>query len=235
MIVVRSLVWALVFYVWSAIVGLAMVPLLLAPRRWMIHAMSFWGAGVNALIGPICGIKVEFRGLEHAPKGAAIVAAKHLCMYDTIGPFAVLPDFCYVMKKELMWIPFYGWYSAKGRMIVVDREGHSKALRQMMKDAREAAAENRQIIIFPEGHRMDPGDPPDYKPGIAGLYRDLDLPVVPLATTSGVHWPAHGFTRRPGKIVYQFLEPIPPGLHRGEFMRTLQDRLEAASTALLTE
>src|SRR5262249_13779976 len=98
-----------------------------------------------------------------------------------------------------------------------------------------AVAQGRQIVIFPEGHRMAPGAAPDYKPGVAGLYRDLGLPCTPLATNSGAHWPAHGFTRRPGKIVFEFLEPIPPGLHRGEFMRTLQERLEAASTKLLSE
>jgi 1-acyl-sn-glycerol-3-phosphate acyltransferase len=93
---------------------------------------------------------------------------------------------------------------------------------------------NRQLLIFPEGTRGDPGKAGDYKPGIAALYRDLDLPVHPVATNSGVHWPAHGFLRRPGTIVFEYLEPIPPGLKRGEFMRILEERIETASNQLLS-
>jgi 1-acyl-sn-glycerol-3-phosphate acyltransferase len=118
-------------------------------------------------------------------------------------------------------------------MIVVDREGGSGALRKLIADAREKIGHGRQVVIFPEGHRMAPGMTGDYKPGIAALYRDLGLPCTPMATNSGAHWPAHGILRRPGLIVYEFLPAIPPGLHRGEFMRTLKARLESASTALL--
>jgi 1-acyl-sn-glycerol-3-phosphate acyltransferase len=95
--------------------------------------------------------------------------------------------------------------------------------------------EARQLVIFPEGHRMPPGETGIYQPGVAALYRELGLPCTPMATNSGAHWPAHGFIRRPGVVVYQFLEPIPPGLHRAAFMRTLQDRIESASLALLAE
>jgi 1-acyl-sn-glycerol-3-phosphate acyltransferase len=140
-----------------------------------------------------------------------------------------------VLKKELLVIPFYGWYSIKGGMIAVDREGHASALKKLVKDTRERLSEDRQVIIFPEGTRKDPGAQPDYKPGVAALYRDLDLPCTPVATNSGVHWPAHGFLRRPGTIVFQFLEPLPAGLKRGEFMRELQDRIETATNALLAE
>lgn len=235
MILLRSILWMIAFYLWSVIIGLAMIPLLLAPRRWMIAAMAFWARGVNAMIEPICGIAVEFRGLENLPKGRSLIAAKHQCMYDTMGPFAVLPDFSYVMKKELMLIPFYGWYSAKAGMIVVDREAHAKALRKLVADAKDRMKEERQIVIFPEGHRHDPGADPDYKPGVAALYRELDVPCVPVATNSGVHWPAHGIRRIPGRIVYEFLEPIPPGLHRKEFMKLLEERTETASRRLLSE
>lgn len=235
MILLRSILWMIAFYLWSVIIGLLMIPLLLAPRRWMIRAMAFWARGVNAMIKPICGISVEFRGLHNLPKGRVLVAAKHQCMYDTMGPFAVLDDFSYVMKKELMAIPFYGWYSTKAGMIVLDREGHSKALRKLVADAKERMKDERQVVIFPEGHRQDPGAAPDYKPGVAALYRELGVPCVPVATNSGVHWPAHGIRRIPGKIVYEFLKPIPPGLPRKDFMRLLEERTEAASNALLSE
>ena len=237
MILLRSILWLIVFYAWSLVVGIGMIPLFLAPRRWMVAAMTFWARGVNAMIKSVCGITVDFRGLENLPKGRVLIAAKHQCMFDTMGPFAVLSDFSYVMKKELLVIPFYGWFSLKAGMIVVDREAHAKALRKLVADAkvRMAEADERQIVIFPEGHRQDPGAPPDYKPGVAALYRELGVPCVPVATNSGVHWPAHGILRLPGKIVYQFLEPIPPGLRRGEFMRLLEERIETASAALMGE
>jgi 1-acyl-sn-glycerol-3-phosphate acyltransferase len=154
-------------------------------------------------------------------------------MFDTVAPFTFLPDACFVMKKELMIIPFYGWYSAKGRMVVVDREAHAKALRKLVTDAKQALADGRQIVIFPEGTRTPPGETGDYKPGIAALYRELGVACTPVATNSGVHWPPHGFLRRPGTVVFHYLEPIPPGLKRAEFMRLLQDRIEPASKALL--
>ena len=235
MILVRSVLWTAVFYLWSLAAGVCMTPLFLAPHRWMLGAMTVWARGVNALIKPICGITVDFRGLENLPRSRVLVAAKHQCMFDTMGPFAVLSNFSYVMKKELLVIPFYGWFSLKTGMIVVDREAHSKALRKLVTDAKLRMEEGRQIVIFPEGHRHDPGAAPDYKPGVAALYRELGVPCVPVATNSGVHWPAHGIRRLPGKIVYQFLEPIPPGLHRAEFMRLLQDRIETASAALASE
>ncbi len=196
--------------------------------------MDIWAQGIIALL-PICGVRVEFRGLQHAPRGPALIAAKHQCMFDTMGPLVVLERPCYVMKKELTRIPFYGWFSAKSKAIVVDREGEAKALRGLLTDARERVAEGRQILIFPEGTRTEPGTRGGYQPGVAGLYRTLGLSCTPMATNSGVHWPAHGFLRKPGKIVYEFLEPIAPGLRREAFMAELERRIETASDRLLSE
>ncbi|MGE5565180.1 MAG: lysophospholipid acyltransferase family protein [Parcubacteria group bacterium] len=235
MIWIRSLLFTAVFYVASTIAALLMTPLLLAPRRWTVIAIGVWARFVTVAMRIICGIKVEIRGREHMPTGSALIGAKHLCMFDTIGPFGFLHDACFVLKKELLVIPFYGWYSIKGGMIAVDRAGHAAALKKLVKDTRERLSEDRQVIIFPEGTRKDPGAEPDYKPGVAALYRDLGLPCTPLATNSGVHWPAHGFLRRPGVIVFEFLEPIPAGLKRGEFMKQLEDRIETATNALLAE
>lgn len=234
MILLRSLVYAVLFYLWSAALAIGGLPLLwLAPRRRVMAFMKFWAGSIVVLLEWVCGIRVEIRGREHLPSGRALIAAKHQCMFDTMAPLPVLPDAAYVMKRELMNIPVYGWYCARTRMIVVDRDANAKALRRLLADARQSLADERQMVIFPEGHRMAPGAKADYKPGVAGLYRDLGVPCVPMATNSGVHWPAHGLLRRPGVIVYEFLPPIPPGLARAAFMRTLEDRLETASTALL--
>jgi 1-acyl-sn-glycerol-3-phosphate acyltransferase len=234
MMLLRSLLFALVFYVWSAAVGILGLPLLwLAPRSWVVGWMRFWAASSTGLVAAICGVRVEIRGREHLPAGPALIAAKHQCMLDTMAPFAVFDDAAYVMKQELMRIPVYGWYTRRSKMIAIDREANAKALRQLLSDTRKCIADDRQVVIFPEGHRTAPGAKGDYKPGVAAVYRDLGLPCIPMATNSGVHWPAHGFLRRPGVIVYEFLPPIPVGLARAQFMRTLEQRLESASAALL--
>jgi 1-acyl-sn-glycerol-3-phosphate acyltransferase len=232
---IRSAAFVGVFYLWTALVALAMLPTLVGPRPWLIACLRIWSRGIIVSLRVICGVRTELRGAEHIPKGAALVASKHQCMFDTFVPFFFLPDCCVVLKKELSVIPFFGWYAVRGGMIVVDREAHAQALRTLLKEARVRLAEPRQLLIFPEGTRTAPGAPPDYKPGVAALYRDLELPCVPVAVNSGVHWPKHGFIRRPGTIVFEFLEPIPPGLKRADFMRTLEQRIETASDALLAE
>ncbi|MBU2135591.1 MAG: 1-acyl-sn-glycerol-3-phosphate acyltransferase [Alphaproteobacteria bacterium] len=232
MTALRSLLFVALFYLWSATVAILITPLLLAPRTWVLRALDVWSRGVIALLR-ICDIRVEVRGLEHLPKGKALVAPKHQCMFDVFAQFAWLPDSCFVLKKELMWIPFFGWYAQKARMIVVDREAQAAALKKLVRDTEDRLQEDRQLVIFPEGTRGEPGVRGSYKPGIAALYRELNLPVHPVATNSGVHWPKHGFLRKPGLIVFEYLEPIPPGLKRAEFMRTLEERIETASLKLL--
>ncbi len=230
----RSLAYAMFFYAWSLLVALVvMPPLLLCPRPWIRGALRVWGWVIIWGLRVICGLRLEVRGLEHLPKGASLIAAKHQCMFDTMAPFVYLPDACIVLKKELTRIPIYGWVAVKDGNVVVDREGHAAALRKLVSDCHDRLAEARQLIIFPEGHRMAPGEAPDYKPGIAALYRELAMPCTPMATNSGVHWPAHGFLRKPGVIVFEFLEPIPPGLKRGAFMVELERRIETATGALL--
>ncbi len=233
MILIRSLLFMVFFYAWSVLMCLLLLPTLIGPRAWLTFGFRVWSSVTLALLRILCGVRVEIRGRQYVPQGAALVAAKHQCMLDTVAPFAVMGDACLVLKKELTRIPFYGWYALRGRMIVVDREAQAAALRKLVTDSRQRMAEQRQLMIFPEGHRMEPGAEPDYKPGVAALYRDLDLPCVPVATNSGVHWPAHGIIRRPGVVVFEFLEPIPAGLKRGAFMTELQARIERASKALL--
>jgi 1-acyl-sn-glycerol-3-phosphate acyltransferase len=230
---VRSLMFTVAFYLWSTAAAIAMTPLLLAPRHWMLSPVRVWARVSMVLVRIICGVRVEFRGLEHVPSGAALIGAKHQCMFDTMAPVTILADPAYVMRDSLLKIPFYGWYAVRAGMIPIDRGGRAGALRAMLSQAKARAREGRAIVIFPEGTRTAPGTTGEYKPGVAALYRALALPCTPMATNSGVHWPAHGFLRRPGLVVYEFLEPLPPGLERGEFMRQLEERLETASRALL--
>lgn len=232
MIALRSLVYVALFYLWTAVVAVGCTPLLLGPTRWTLAMFHVWGRGVVGML-PICGIRVEVRGREFIPKGAALVAPKHQCMLDVFAQFTWLPATAFVMKKELAWIPWFGWYARKVGAIIIDREGHATTMRQVIREGTELFKNDRQVVIFPEGTRKAPGAPPDYKPGIAALYRELDVPVYPVATNAGVHWPAHGFLRKPGVIVFEYCEPIPPGLKRAEFMRVLQERIETKSNELL--
>lgn len=236
MILLRSFLFAIVFYAWSVVWAIAMVPMLAAPRSWLLAGMRFWSRSLNVLLKVICGIGVEIRGQEHVPSADALIASKHQTMFDVFVQFGVLKGSLFVFKKELLIIPIFGWIALKIGSIVVDRQGQATALRDMVRRAQEQfRLGDRQLVIFPEGTRKAPGAPPDYKPGVAGLYRELGVAVHPVATNAGVHWPAHGFLRRPGVIVYQYLEPIPPGLKRAEFMRLLEERIETASNQLLAE
>jgi 1-acyl-sn-glycerol-3-phosphate acyltransferase len=232
--VFRSLVFTVFLYGSIAFSGVVLAPVLLGPMRWALAYARLWAWGVRASFSAICGVTVEVRGLEHRPIGPALIAAKHQGMFDIVVPFTFLDEPCFVMKQELIVLPFFGWFARKMKMIPVDRQAHAKALRKLVADARARLAEGRQIIIFPEGTRTQPGAQGDYKPGVAALYRDLGLPCHLIATNSGQCWPAHGFLRRPGKVVFEFLEPIPAGLKRAEFMAELERRIETASRALLT-
>ena len=233
MTMLRSLLFVAWLYLAIVIFAVGMSPALLMPHRYAMGVIRLWARFVLFGLRWIAGIRVEFRGLEHRPAGPALVACKHQGMLDVIAPFAVLDDVCFVMKKELAGLPFLGWFTAKTKMIAVDREAHAKALKDMLRHARARIAEGRQIVIFPEGTRTELGETPDYKPGVAAMYRDLNVACHPVATNSGAHWHAHGVRRTPGLVVFEFLPPIPPGLKRDAFMAELETRIETASAALL--
>ncbi len=233
LVFVRSLLFTVFLYGWIVVAAVLFSPALLGSARQALAVVRLWARAALGGFERLCAVEVEVRGLQHRPTGPALIAAKHQGMLDVIAPFTFLDQPCFVLKRELMILPFFGWFAWKTRMMSINREGHSTALRKMMADARARLADGRQIVIFPEGTRTAPGAQADYKPGVAALYRDLGLPCHLLATNSGVCWPAHGFLRRPGKVVFEFLEPIPAGLKRAAFMAELERRIETASRALL--
>ena len=140
-----------------------------------------------------------------------------------------------VLKKELIYIPFFGWFICKFRMIAVERSAGSAALRNLVRQAEACIAAGRQVVIMPEGTRRAPDDPPAYKPGAAALYGTLGVPCVPFALNSGLFWPRRKFLRHPGTIVLEFLPPIPPGLPRKDFQAALEGAIEPATQALVAE
>lgn len=227
----RSALFAAWMFGLAVVMGIACLPLLLGPRRPAMQAVKLWTRGVLAGLRRIVGISLEVRGRSAAPDGPALIGAKHQGMLDILAALAIFPDPCIVLKRELMWIPIFGWYAWKSGMIPIDRSAGSKTVREMTRAAQEAVADGRQVIIYPEGTRRAPGAPPDYKPGIAGLYRELGVACTPMATNSGLFWPAHGLGKHPGVAVFVLLAPIPPGLKRSAFMAKLESEIEGALPA----
>ncbi len=231
----RTWAFTVVFYLWSALCSVVCTPILFGPRRWTMLMLKNWAKGVIWLLRVVGGVKTEFRGLEHVPTGGAMIGAKHQCMFDTFAPWSVIPDGAFVMKKELLVIPWFGWYCLKAGCIVIDRGAHSAALKKLVRDAKERAQAGRQVIIFPEGTRTKPGAAGDYKPGVAAIYGMAGVPCTPMATNSGVHWPKPGQVRPKGTVVFEFFPAIPPGLKRPEFMGQLEKTIETASLGYIEQ
>lgn len=233
-VVLRSLAFNLFLYVFTALMCLIWTPALAGPRRWTVRGQRLWAEGVLKAL-PLAGIRVELRGRHHLPPGAALVAAKHQSMWDTIVLHAFFADPAIVLKRELLKIPLYGWFARKARMIAVDRQAGARTLKRLILEAQAARDQGRPIVIFPEGTRVAPGASLPYKPGVAALYTRLGLPCVPVALNSGLFWPRRRFLRWPGVIVFEFLPPIPPGLDRQDFAARLRAAIEPATERLLAE
>lgn len=233
MTLLRSLLFNLAFYVWTAFLGIAALPMLLTPRAMVMRFGRWWSRTVLDLARAIAGIDYELRGSQHLPGGPAIIAMKHQSAWDTLGAPALFGDVAIVVKRELLWIPCYGWYARKAGMVPIDRGAGATALKAMLRRAREVVAERRPIVIFPEGTRTAVGTKRPYHPGVAALYTQLGLPVVPVAVNSGLYWPRRSFLKRPGRIVVEMLPPLPTGLDRKAFLAELQSRIEIATERLV--
>ena len=231
----RSLLFSLLFYVTTALYVLLGSPLLFMPRRWAMAALKLHCRTELWLLKHIVGLDYEVRGLDKLPKGPYLVASKHQSAWETFALIPLFRDPSLLMKRELFWIPFHGWFSYKFGMIPVDREAGPSALRRMLHAAEKRIKDGREIIIFPEGTRRPPGAPPAYKTGIVLLYNALKVPCVPVALNSGFFWARRSVTRKSGTIVVEFLDPIPPGLPKAEFLNRLEEAIETASNRLLAE
>jgi 1-acyl-sn-glycerol-3-phosphate acyltransferase len=235
MVLARSLVYSVLFFATTAVFTILGSPLLLGPRRYAMLALKVHARCCLWLLRVIVGTTYEVRGLRYRPVGAALVASKHQSAWDTFALMPLFDDPSMVMKAELGWIPFYGWFARKFGHIFVVRAKAAIALKALIGDARARAADGRQIIIFPEGTRRSPDAAPDYKPGVVALYEGLALPCVPVALNSGLFWPRRQVWRYPGTIIVEFLEPIPAGLDRRTFRKLLERRIEEATDRLVRE
>jgi 1-acyl-sn-glycerol-3-phosphate acyltransferase len=235
MIAVRSFIFNVIFYVNLALFLVLGFWFFFTPRKWSIRALQTWARSSTWLLRVICGTKMEVRGTEHIPHGPAIVAGKHHSFWETFAILPLLDDPCFVLKKQLTYIPFFGWFCLKFKMIAVDRSAGSAALRDLIARAKEEVMKPRQIIIMPEGTRRSPNDPPDYKPGAAAIYGQLNVPCVPFGLNAGLFWPRRKFLRHPGTIIIEFCPAIPAGVPRKEFQLKLQTAIEKSSAKLIAE
>jgi 1-acyl-sn-glycerol-3-phosphate acyltransferase len=231
----RSVVFNVLFYVNLLLHCIAALPTLVLPRRAIVEVMRFWARTNIWLLRHVCGIGVEFRGAEKIPSGALLVASKHQSLWETFALFVIFDDPAYILKRELIWIPFFGWYAWKAGMIPVDRGKRSLALADMTVQARTELARRRQILIFPEGTRRAPGAEPSYKFGVVHLYSATAAVCLPLALNSGMFWPRRSFRRYPGTIVVEVLDPIPPGMEKAVFSAHMQQAIETATARLVAE
>ena len=235
MITVRSVVFNIAFYLNTALWLIAALPTFFLPYRAILWVAKTWGRVNVWLLHAICGLESEFRYRERIPRGPLIVAAKHQSAWETFALLALFDDPTFILKRELQWIPLFGWFTIKGRMVPVDRGGGAQALADMAERVRNELAQGRQIIIFPEGTRRPAGAEPRYKFGVAHLYAACGVPCLPVALNSGLFWPRRSIRRLPGTVVAEMLDPIPPGMDRDAFFAKLRETIETASDRLLDE
>jgi len=234
-VIVRSIIFNVLFYLYLVSLVILALPTLLMPRAAIMAVGKFWARGNLWLLRVICGTSVQFRDLEKIPAGPLIVASKHQSLWETFALLPLFSDPVFIMKRELMWVPAFGWHTWKASMIPVDRSKGSQALAAMNACTARELARRRQVIIFPEGTRRAAGAEPHYRHGVVHLYLETGAPCLPIALNSGLFWPRRSFLRYPGTIVVEVLEPIPPGLSKVTFFELLQHEIETATARLVKE
>ncbi|MGJ4940474.1 lysophospholipid acyltransferase family protein [Bradyrhizobium sp. HKCCYLS1011] len=232
-IFLRSLVFNILFYPVFIFWALVALPTLAMPRNALMRVANWWGQTNILLMRVICNIRVEYRGVEKIPKGPLIVAAKHQSMWETISLLHFFDEPFFVLKRELRRIPIFGLFLMKADMVAIDRSAGRRALMQVVRRASEEVKRGRQFVIFPEGTRRPPGAPPHYKAGVGLIYVDCGVPCLPVALNSGLFWPRNSFMRYPGTLVVEFLDPLPPGLPRDEFLSRVETAIEDATNRLV--
>jgi 1-acyl-sn-glycerol-3-phosphate acyltransferase len=227
----RSTIFTIFFYAWTCLLCFLGLFILWLPRRRFMPAVHFWSRYLTHGEELILGLHYQILGKENLPNGACIVAPKHQSAWETCKICELFGDPAIVLKAELTYIPVLKWYANACGLIPIDRDGRVKALAKMVTAAKQAAADGRKIVIFPQGTRTLPGEKKPYKSGVAAIYKALNLPIIPMALNSGMFWPKNGL-KKGGLVTIEFLPPIPPGLSREEMMTRLQTELDSASDRL---
>jgi 1-acyl-sn-glycerol-3-phosphate acyltransferase len=232
-IFLRSLIYNVLFYLALLAWFVVAIPTFALPRSALMTLARLWSRSNIWMLRIVCNVKVEYRGVEKIPKGPLIVASKHQSMWETFALLQFFDQPLFILKRELKWIPVFGLYLMKAGMIDVDRSAGGRALLKMARRAGEEVRQGRQLIIFPEGTRRAVGAAPRYKPGVAQIYANCHAPCLRVALNSGLFWPRRTFMRYPGTLVVEFLDPLPPGLPREEFLARMSGAIEEATGRLV--
>tara|TARA_B110000438_G_C15678546_1_gene591300 strand:- start:162 stop:905 length:744 start_codon:yes stop_codon:yes gene_type:complete len=233
MIFMRSLLFNILFFIYHFMLVVNLSFLLILPRTFSQTVTRVWTKGAVYFLQRFLGLGYEVRGT--LPKGPCVIVSKHQSAWDTFFFYLLLEDPNYVLKKELAMIPFWGWCALKCGAISIDRSGGGTSLKKLVRDVQDRMLERRQVIIFPEGTRTPPGICGQYQPGVAAVYNGISAAVIPVALNSGLFWGRRSFKKFSGVITVQFLDPMPQGLKRKEFMTELEYRLESATAILISE
>ncbi len=236
----RSTLFNLLFFSFSAIASIVLCPMLVFARRETVMKVVHWYLRqVEWIERHVMGITYEVRGREHLPSsGSFIVAAKHQSPYETFKLHFLFDDPAIVLKKELLSIPIWGSFLSKIDPIAIDRSAGREAMTQIIEGAKRIKEQGRAIVIFPQGTRVNPGQTPKekpYKSGVARIQEATDLVIVPMALNSGYFWPRSGWLKKPGTVIFEFLAPIEPGGSTTKVIQDLETALESASNSLIVE
>ena len=206
------------------------------PQKWVVFfwnrlllRIALWGLRVFG------GIEIEVRGRQYIDQERAVYASKHESALETYAMTTIITRGVMILKKELTYIPFFGWAQWLYGLIPVDRGAGARAMKKMLAAAKKRVEEKRPIIIFPEGHRMKPGTTQKYKPGFLFMAQNLKLPAIPVALNTGMFWPRSSTRHFPGKVIVEFMEPMMPGDDKNAFIEELQAKIEAKCAELNAE
>ena len=229
MVFLRSLVFNIWVYGAIPVYGLIFLPYALISREGAYAALRTYSRHTLWMMKAICGLRYEVRGT--VPTGEVILAAKHQSYIDMVIVTATIPRPRFVMKQELKWAPVLGYYAVRIGCILVKRGKGGATVRSMVRGIEAQRGDGAQVSIFPQGTRVAPAVKAPYKIGVARMYEAFGVPCIPAATNAGLFWARKAFLRYPGTILFEFLDPIPPGMEADAFMATLEERIESASHA----
>ena len=234
MTVFRSALFECFFVLWTVVLAIVFIWTLVVPFRLRLWAVLFYLHGLCLAERVILGLRYRVAGLENLPPGPVLVAAKHQSAWETLKLHLLFDRPAVIVKQELTRVPLWGWFASRMDVIDVDRQAGATAMRGMLARAKRHAERGLPVVIFPQGTRTRPGEYRRYLPGVAGLYGELGLPLVPMALNAGVFWGLDRWHRRGGVITIELLPAIPPGLDRRTMMRRLEETLEDATDRLVT-
>jgi 1-acyl-sn-glycerol-3-phosphate acyltransferase len=233
---IGSLIFNFFYVLWTLIVGILFLPIIFMPTHIIILVVGkIWAGGLYFFLRIFCNLKLDLKGVKNRPQEPAIYASKHQSALETFMFHILIHKPVFVLKKELLDIPVFGFYLKKMGMISIDRDGGIKSLKLLLNQVQEKLKNGYSIIIFPEGTRTTPGEHVEYNPGITAIYNLKAADVIPIALNTGCFWPKNSFLKKSGKFTIEFLEAMPNGLSKQEFIGQLQSKIDTRSNELIVK